>query len=519
MSSLFTLRSANRIANLTCERVDACYHDITASQEVFDDFLASLDYCTKHLFAEDERLRKRMIRIKNRLREHGLPQPSQPHPEDERDPVDYHGHDPDIIENLEKLARIFSRLPVKAILLPQVHGGEAGYADDFISAPEVVDQLVARDPAKPALILQPRERPTINRVTIFDAFPYFEVALRQIDRWPAVLIWDHKTGSCAFVPVSNKRELDHVFALTREPERMIERLNAYARKRIPPSHYYIHLSDLHLGIRKAAQHQDAMEELIEGQLETLNPDDTVDFVVTGDFVNSPNDDSIKAVRGFHEYLSKKSHDEPIYVLGNHDINRFGLALRRKHQIWAHIDGDYPKIKIVDDIGVIFMIFNSNAGGVLAQGEIGRTQMDEMREMLLDIKDLGRYTPIAVLHHHVAAASYYTGMYGNEQWQANIGKYKGREKFKRLRDADEFLEFLRQYDTRFILHGHKHSPLVLDVDGIYVIACGSTTGRNKDYVSYNMLKFCEGILTCSQFVEQLPDAKVAKNDIMAVAIDY
>jgi len=519
MSTLFNLRSANRIANLTCDRVDACYHDITSSPEIFADFLASLEYIAKRICIHDRKVRHEIRLLKSRLETHGMPKLNVPHSEDEMDALDFPAHDPDIIEILQQLALILSAFPVKAILLPEVRYTGYDSKFDFISSPETLDTLAKLNESCGTLILQPHEQPTANRVTIFDAFPYFGIALRQLDRWPAVLFWTDERQDSVFVPIADEDQLIEVFKLADGAENAFELLHAYAEVTLHPSHYYLHLSDIHFTSRNPQRQLDHMEHLVDAQLKTLHPRDSIDFVVTGDSVNTPNEKTVQMVHEFGEYLETINHNEILFVPGNHDLDRFGLSLRSKNKHWASIASGYPRIKIVEDIKVIFMLFNSNAGGMMAQGEVGRAQMDAMRELLLKVKNLDTYTPIAVVHHHVAAASYYNEMYGSEQWRREVGRYKGKERFKRLRDADEFLEFLRQYQTRFILHGHKHSPLVLDADGIIVIACGSSTGRNKDYVSYNMLKFSEGILTCTQFVEQMPERKIKKIDAMALAIEY
>jgi len=518
MGTLFNLRSANRIANLTCERVDATYHDITSSREVFDDFIASLEYCATHLCGHDRKARASIRALKRRLEAHGMPKNAQPHPEDEMDGIDFHAHDPDVIEILQQLALALSAFPVKAILLPQVRYDGHDPADDFITSAEVIAKLSQLNETCGTLILQPHERPTANRVTIFDAFPYFEVALRQLDLWPAVLFWDHESQAVAFIPVANEAELDQVFKLAGGAD-PFARLQTYADEKIPPAHYYLHLSDIHFTSFRPLPQFDRMKQLVDAQIETLHPEDTIDFVITGDNVQNPTERSIQLVREFNEYLDSLAHDGTLFVPGNHDLDRLGLSLRTKNKFWNYLSSGYPKIKIVEDIKVVFMLFNSNAGGLMAEGEIGRTQMKAMRTLLDEVEDLESYTPIVVVHHHVAAASYYDQVYGNERWRAEIGRYRGKEKFKRLRDADEFLAFLRHYNTRFILHGHKHSPLVLDADGIIVIACGSSTGRNKDYVSYNMLKFSDGIMTCTQFVRPMPHARSERTDIMALAIEY
>jgi len=518
MSTLFNLRSANRIANLTCDRVDAVYHDITSSQEVFADFIASLEYCALHLCSHDRTVHREIRALKTRLETHGMPQRVQPHSEDEMDRLEFFAHDPDVIEVLQQLSLLLTAFPLKAILLPEVRYEGHDHTDDFISTLAVVKRLAQLNEPDGALILQPHERHTADRITIFDAFPFFEVALRQLDQWPAVLFWDGESGSVAFVPVGNERELDEVFALA-QGEDAFARLNAYAANKIEPAHYYLHLSDIHFFARRPQEQFDSMKQLVEAQRISLHPHDTLDFVISGDSVQNPNEKSTLLVREFDEYLASIAHDETLFVPGNHDLDRLGLSLRTKNKHWNYINSGYPKIRIVEDIKVVFMLFNSNAGGLMAEGEIGRAQMEAMRTLLDKVKGLESYTLIAVVHHHVAAASYYKQMYGNEQWRAEVGSYNSKEKFKRLRDADAFLTFLRDYNTRFVLHGHKHSPLVLDVDGIIVIACGSSTGRNKDYISYNLLKFSNGILTCTQFVEQLPGARRVKTDIMALAIEY
>jgi|GEM_PF-2076140 len=527
MNSLFTLRSANRIANLTCGRIEAVYRDIYDSTTNYHDFLASFDYCAE-ILCNNSPERADIVSLKQLLEEEGYQALGMADQDEEPDEIGKAETKPRTSEQqwqkalimgvLFELSNIVRRFKFNAILLPQVRYHKDGYNDDFISSPQALMRLLERNADCNALVLQPRERPYINRVTIFDAFPYFGIALRQVEQWPAVLFWNHAIGAAAFVPVKDEDELDYVFILAQEDDAFFK-LNAYAESKMPQNHYLMHLSDLHFGARKTQTQLDHLEEVVERQVASLDPRDTIGFVVTGDSVNSPTDASVSAVRKYVEFLDIIGQDEAMFVIGNHDINRFGLALRHKNQIWSHISGGYPKLKVIDDIHAIFMLFNSNTGGMLAQGEVGSAQMLAMREQLSEIEDLEKYMLIAVLHHHVAAASYYANVYGNEQWREEVGKYKGREKFKRLKDADAFLEFLREFNTRFILHGHKHIPIVIDMDDVYVIACGSTSGKNKDYRSYNMLKFSDRTLTCTQFVEQKPDAKVDRQDIMTLAIDY
>jgi len=521
MSFTFTLRSANRIGNLTCDRLDVVYDSIYDTRDHYDaaiDFLTS--YADVMCTGRMKKYHAEVLRVRDLIIDHGFDgdRHGPAYCEDQWNDVTK-AYDCDVAEGLHTIETILNEYPVKALLLPQVRrDDDGGYADDYMVQQSTLEKLMAQDTKQKCLILQPRERSTVDRVTIFNVFPYFERALREIERWPAVLFWDHAANRSVSVPVSSESDLEHVFSLA-QGENPFDTLEEYAATKFTYAHYYLQLSDLHFGPLRARKIQPPLEKLITHELDSLDKRDSFDFIVTGDLVDSPTPASLKSTQSFIDFLYENGNGEPMFVLGNHDINRRGLALRNKNQRWYHIAGGYPKLVMADDIGMIFMLFNSNTRGFLAQGEIGKQQMDSMREKLAAVEGLEHYTLTAVLHHHVAAASYYKELYGNEQWLKEVGSSKGKERFKRLKDAEPFLDFLEEHSTRFVIHGHKHSPLIIDRAGIYVIACGSSVGRNKDYVSYNVLKFSNRVLTCQQFVESLPGAKKQKRDVMTLAIDY
>ena len=522
MSTTFTLETANRIANLTCDRIESVYISIYQMPELFEDFC---DWLTS--FAQTQcigtRAAKRddMLAIRDELQKLGYHTPFFGD-NSLTDISEAAAHREKALQILIKLAQLLEAYPVKSLLLPRFCRDDVeGISDDFMLDPSTVARLQSEDPDNTCLILQATQLSHPDRVTVFDIFPHFEVALRQIDLWPAVLFWNHTTGAFAFIPVADIDDLRHIYSLAREPEPYAA-LNRLADARIPASHYFMQLSDFHLEEKTARLHTRELETLIVSQMESFDPKDTVEFLVTGDIVNSPTSADIKDSEEIIGFLERLKQEQMIFVLGNHDIEMYGLAFGDKHQKWQYLSGDYPKTKVYDDINVILMLFDSNVDGLLAEGKIGQKQMDAMKKQLDGIKDLDKYTLVAVLHHHVASTATYKFIMGNDRWRQEVGSAgftdKGKQWFKRLLDADQFLAFLDSYGCTFVVHGHKHIPLVIKRDDMYIISCGSTTGYAKDFISYNSLKFNGKTLACTQFVEQKPESGIDRTDVMAFAVE-
>jgi len=277
---------------------------------------------------------------------------------------------------------------------------------------------------------------------------------------------------------------------------------------------YIHLSDTHFGSKGVDGVVPRLKELIKAQLAAIEPGLKVGFIVTGDGVDSPTPSNGAQFLEFSDYLTGKSGREPLVVLGNHDVNYRGLALGDSNQALANYVGRYPRLKRVDDVGVIFILFNSNVDGIFAQGKIGRQQMEAAAALLAKVKNLNNYTLIAVLHHHVAPVpqtraplpSFWKKL--APQWLLSFLITVFVERTMRLTDAKAFVSFLKEHQVRFILHGHKHIPFMTEHEGIQVIACGSSTRRetsDRPCISYNVLTFNEGTLTCDQYAEYTPGA--------------
>ena len=213
----------------------------------------------------------------------------------------------------------------------------------------------------------------------------------------------------------------------------INELKRYADRKKEASHYYFHLSDLHLGTKNVEVSERRLKTLIKTQLSTLEIDDKIDFIVTGDAVDSPSKVNNIEYLNFSEFLESKSGKEPIFVLGNHDINRMGLSFKRNNQRIANTIRKYHKIEKNDEIKVIFLLFNSNTNGHLAEGEIGQEQMSEMGNLLDSVPEIEKYKLVAVLHHHVVDIE--RPNFYDRKWYEKMIPRDFLENSLRLNDAD------------------------------------------------------------------------------------
>lgn len=513
MGYRFTLESANTVANLTFGKVLSCYREIHSSEENYWGFKEFLHQFPKRMFTnEDERYYQYVYRLLDLLDGKNSKRFRDKKYWDFYEDRHYwhyelHSHEEKFLEALKGLSDMFSRCKLKSLLLPRIKGCDAiinhCFDDEFMLHSDMLQNLVEYHPGDSCLILQPTERP--KAVTIFDTFPNFNVAIRQRDVWPAALFWDGK-GEYAFMQIEGKDDLRHIFKVIHYDNLSIRELKAISERRKLPSHYILHLSDLHFGAKNVDVTERRLKNLISKQVESLDENDTLDFVITGDISDSPERKNTNAYRNFSEHIEDRYGKPPTCVLGNHDINKRGLAFWRGKQDVAHIVGNYPQIRVLEEAKAILLLFNSNTDGKLAQGEIGSSQMSEMGNLLDGIKNIENYLLIAVMHHHlvpILRPEHY-----DDRWYRRIIPRSLLDETLKLNDSEIFLEWLKRRNVRFVLHGHKHIPFQAEHEGIQIISCGSSTGqivhkeRGKTYISYNLIKISDDTVTCTLFVEDI-----------------
>jgi predicted phosphodiesterase len=569
MGYRFTLESANTVAKLTFGKVVSCYRDIYSSPESYYGFMSFLDQIPENMYSNEkeryirdirymrERLegeRERFDRERERFDrewekfdrewERFDSQWKRFNIEFERFERDYNSWEKykrrrfflecicgarlcysnrfslfafdafDALDALDDLSAFFERCAVKSLLLPKMYtdNEDNDYADQFMLSEDTFRKLIRIHEGDSCLIIQPQERP--KSAIIFDAFPNFEVAIRQADLWPAVMFWDKYEGY-AFVPIKHEDELLNLYEIVKREQHPINEIKRIAEGKRNPSHYIFQLSDLHFGAKNIsiAKKRHRLKSLVNVAVREFSDDDSISFIITGDVMDSPTQNAANDYKEFSEFLKERSGTEPIHILGNHDINNHGLAISHGNQVLANIVGEYPKIKILDEHKVILLLFNSNTNGNFAQGEIGEEQMAKMGNLLDEIENLNDYLLIAVMHHHLLPIP--NPNYYEEKWYMKILHGVFGEKLVKLLDADRFMEWLIQRNVKVVLHGHKHIPFMAKENEIWVISCGSSTGKithkeyGKTYLSYNLIKINNRVVTCTQFAEEIIGAG-AKN---------
>ena len=507
MGYRFTLESANTVANLTFGKVMSCYRDIYSSFECYEGFMHFLDQFQYNLYSNEMECYMRSVqRIRENLHTYEAP----------KHPLDNVGYDDtllsfhiDTLDALKELSRIFERCTIKSLLLPPMKGSDK-HDYDFMTSPRTLNKLLELHKGDSCLILQPQKQP--NNATIFNAFPNFDVALRQADMWPAVLFWEGP-DDYVFIPVKHEDELLFLYKIIKYETHPINEIRRIAEHKKKTSHYIFQLSDLHFGAKNVDIAERRLKTLVKSQLSTIELGDSVNFVITGDAVDCPKQTTEANYSNFAEYIEDRCGQKPIRILGNHDINSHGIAVFHGNQHIAKIVSEYPKIQIIEEAKVILLLFNSNTNGNLAEGEIGIAQMSEMGNLLDNVKNLESYLLIAVLHHHLLPIP--KPRYYDHKWFERILPSDIMDMSLKLLDADLFFEWLRLRNVRIVLHGHKHIPFFAESNGITVIGCGSSTGqivhkeKGKTFISYNMLKISERTVTCTQFAEEVYGAG-AKN---------
>jgi hypothetical protein len=402
------------------------------------------------------------------------------------------------------------------LLIP---GGDPKF-DRILSSRRLLAELVQIRPGDPGLILQIDEAlDERNRVELDNVFPAFRVALANATRWPGVLIWT-PGGDAAFFEVPNvmngaRERLGWIFshlAVTYGSPQLSLLRQQFNRKfksasDVPPLRI-LHLSDVHLGSRDAQRRLPRVKQLISQAADELGDHLPMVPVVTGDLMDTPDEVHLDAVRDFIEFLHGIGTEDPIVILGNHDVRRDGW-LNQELQSAMRIQTD--RVRWFDESRVGLACFNSVRGGRLARGQIDETEMMDVGLALDREREKARNFALGGLLHHHPIPVDRPDWYHQSWYERLLGS--AFEKTEALEDAEQFLPWLHARRIGLVLHGHKHIPRVQLYNGITVIGCGSTVGKvsvkepGTTFMSMNVVTVDAGTkrISCRLRAERIPGA--------------
>ncbi len=398
-------------------------------------------------------------------------------------------------EAIEDIRSFFAKRPWTALIIPS---GDSPETDAFLCSVDFLRELVDIHPADPGLILQ-LDAPPDRELALLDVFPAFKVALSESNQWPGVLLWS-RYGDSVYLPFesNDKNSIatnshwifsylsssvgNDLALLKSRYYRTFPNLVTNSRRQLN----ILHMSDLHIGSNDANLRLSRVRQLIENILEDLDNSVKLVPVITGDIMDTPDENCLDGARQFLGYVSSLFDEKAIVVLGNHDVRKNGYLsedLRQALQI-RHSGMDW-----FDDEKVGIACFNSVTKGSLARGFIGDRQYLDFGNEIDAKKGREDYALISVLHHHplsVPTPSWYAKKFYERIFK---GSFK---KTLELKDAKEFIRFIESRDFAMVLHGHKHIPRYSNTKTkrIPVFGCGSTSGKvdttdGSTYMSINV----------------------------------
>jgi predicted phosphodiesterase len=252
----------------------------------------------------------------------------------------------------------------------------------------------------------------------------------------------------------------------------------------------LHLSDLHLG-KVTHGRKNELIRLIDSH--SMHKDDVPILpIITGDLMDTPNQDNKEKVEEFLRELNTKFNHRAITILGNHDIDKKGIFsfFRKDKQATISLVSQDP-IELYEEYKLIIIKICSNQGGNLACGEVGEEQLINIGSKLDCIENINDYTLLAVLHHHPIEIQI-PDWHSKKWYEEILGAF--HENTMKLVDSERFLLWCNERNIKTVLHGHKHIPNIQKENDVYCIASGSSTGeiehtdKNKTYISYNLIKY-------------------------------
>ena len=259
----------------------------------------------------------------------------------------------------------------------------------------------------------------------------------------------------------------------------------------PYDSFFVQLSDLHLGSKKKNIGRLALEDSLDQTVKQLRSYYPLKFLITGDLMNSPNRKNMYEASGFMKGLKNRYNADVSFILGNHDVivNGFNIFKRQKSKVIAFLLNE--SIKVFEEEKIVLIKIDSTVEGNLARGKVGMKQLNNIDEELAAIKNLGDYTIVAMLHHHLFPIT--RDDFLKQKWREKIFVGKIMDSSKALVDSRDLVEWLRKHQIQYVLHGHKHLPFFSSQEGMYVIAAGSSCGSGAKesksrYLSYNVLKY-------------------------------
>jgi 3',5'-cyclic AMP phosphodiesterase CpdA len=173
--------------------------------------------------------------------------------------------------------------------------------------------------------------------------------------------------------------------------------------------------------------------------------------ITGDLTNLALEPEFDLVRRFLEHDLGLDRDQVSVVPGNHDVYTRGSAVKRRFEQYCadwiksdlpdfgveHHGAKYPYVKLRGPVAVIGMSTAVPRGPLMAAGQFGSAQIDQL-EKLLEHDEVRSRTKV-ILQHHPA-----------HNLRNRVLAY-----LEGLHDSEDMVKRLAKLEHGLVLHGHSH----------------------------------------------------------------
>lgn len=192
--------------------------------------------------------------------------------------------------------------------------------------------------------------------------------------------------------------------------------------------------------RKHRRHARPVLDAIVADIQARTPDH---IALTGDLTNFAMPEEFAAARTWLETLGDPS--TVTVSPGNHDalVARGAPAGFSPWQSWLGDAPGFPSLRVRGPVAIVNLSSAVQTPLHLAQGTLGRPQIEQAGRMLAEAADAGLYR-VLLVHHPVAR-----------------GVVSGR---KALTDRDALQAMLGTSGAELVLHGHAHEALLTGVPG-------------------------------------------------------
>ena len=193
--------------------------------------------------------------------------------------------------------------------------------------------------------------------------------------------------------------------------------------------------------------------VFESLISDLNAAGVDHAICTGDVTNLAMEQEFHFARGLFDRIAL-GPDEVTVLPGNHDayvargaqfFTGYFAGYHTSDPGWEWPDGDaWPLVRIRGDVAIVGVSTSLTTPWFTAYGQVGREQLDRLRQVLVDPRLDDKFRIVAI--HHPPA-----------------GKF-ARSRIRGLRDRDGFAAVLAETGAELVIHGHEHRMLVHTLPG-------------------------------------------------------